>query len=276
MYPYLFGIEDIPMYGFLMAVGFAVGIAAAVFLGRNEGIRRSDVFFCTLFVFVFAIVGAKLFAIVGNLDYVLQGTLSFIDLLVSGFVFYGGLIGGAVGVLVYCGAFGIPLVDMLDRLAFAVPLGHAIGRMGCLCSGCCYGKETDSAIGIVFEHPLDPFTPTGVKLVPTQIIEALTLVVIFVVLLVMNRKRTPRGSVVFAYCVLYATARFVIEFFRGDIWRVFNETMTGSQLISLFILVVAITAVVVHFVRKRRIFGKLYKGAVNESYSRVVITERSD
>lgn len=268
MYPYLFGIEEIPMYGFMMAAGFIVGIAAAVFLGRSDRIKRSDVFFCALFAFIFGMIGAKLFAIVGNLDYVLEGKLTFVDLLVSGFVFYGGLIGGIGGVAVYCAVFKIPILDMMDRIAFAVPLGHALGRIGCLCSGCCYGKPTDSAIGIVFEHPLDPYTPVGVKLVPTQIIEALTLVVIFVILLVMQRKGTRRGVNVFAYCMMYAVARFVIEFYRGDIWRVFNETLTGSQLISLVIIVCVISVTVAHLVRQHRIFGGMSKAMPKLEYCR--------
>lgn len=252
MYPYLFGNEHLPMYGILMASGAAVGILAAlannaVMVKRKlSSVPNIDIFFAALFAFVFGIIGAKLFSIIGNLKYVFSGELSIWDLMSSGFVFYGGFVGGALGILLYCKVFKMPVVEFVDRLAVGVPLGHAIGRMGCLCSGCCYGKPTDSAIGIVFTNPLDVSTPTGIRLVPTQIIEALALVLIFVLLIIVSYSIHKKGAVTFAYAVVYAVARFVIEFFRGDVRRVFNETLTGSQITSLVIVVAAVSALIAY------------------------------
>lgn len=240
------------MYGILMASGAAVGILAA--LANNTVMKKrklstvpgTDIFFGALFAFVFGIIGAKLFSIIGNLKYVFSGELSILDLMSSGFVFYGGFVGGAAGILVYCRVFKMPVFDFIDRLAVGVPLGHAVGRTGCLCSGCCYGKPTDSAIGIVFTEPLDVSTPTGIKLVPTQIIESLSLVLIFVLLIIISYSIRRKGAVTFAYAVVYAVVRFVIEFFRGDVRRVFNDTLTGSQITSLIILVAAVASLMIY------------------------------
>ncbi len=250
------------MYGILMASGAAVGILAA--LANNSVMKKKslssvqniDIFFGALYAFIFGIIGAKLFSIFGNLQYVFSGQLSLMDLISSGFVFYGGFVGGAFGILLYSKIYKIPIIEFFDRLVVGVPIGHAIGRMGCLCSGCCYGKPTDSAIGIVFAHPLDVSTPTGIKLVPTQIIEALSLVVIFAILIAVSHTVRKKGTVTFVYAMLYAAARFVIEFFRGDVRRVFNNTLTGSQIFSIIVLTVAIVAIIVYkvyiFKKKRQ------------------------
>lgn len=249
------------MYGILMASGAAVGILAA--LANNyvmkkksiSSIQNIDIFFGALYAFVFGIIGAKLFSIFGNLQYVFSGQLSLMDLISSGFVFYGGFVGGAFGILLYSKIYKIPVIEFFDRLAVGVPIGHAIGRMGCLCSGCCYGKPTNSVIGIVFTHPLDVSTPTGIKLVPTQIIEALSLIVIFAFLIALSHSVRKKGVVTFLYAILYASARFVIEFFRGDVKRVLNNTLTGSQVFSIIVLTVAIAAIVlykVNILKKKR------------------------
>ena len=238
------------MYGILMASGAAVGILAA--LANNSVMKKKslssvqniDIFFGALYAFIFGIIGAKLFSIFGNLQYVFSGQLSLLDLLSSGFVFYGGFVGGAFGILLYSRIYKIPLIEFFDRLVVGVPIGHAIGRMGCLCSGCCYGKPTDSVIGIVFTHPLDMSTPTGIKLVPTQIIEALALLVIFAILIATSYTVRKKGVVTFVYAMVYAAVRFVIEFFRGDVRRVFNNTLTGSQIFSIIVLTLATVAII--------------------------------
>lgn len=107
-------------------------------------------------------------------------------------------------------------------------------------------ETTGSATGIVFTEPLDVSTPTGIKLVPAQIIESLSLVLIFVLLIIISYSIRRKGAVTFAYAVVYALVRFVIEFFRGDVRRVFNDTLTGSQITSLIILVAAVASLMIY------------------------------
>lgn len=252
MYPYLFNWEMLPMYGLLMMLGAAVAIIIAVFRKRGDDLKNIDVFLCGLFALVFGLTGAKLFSIIGNLKYVISGQISIVAIIRSGFVFYGGLIGGVGGALLYMKLYKIKVLPMMDALVVGVPLAHAMGRIGCFCAGCCYGKPTDSPIGIIFTHPLDVHTPVGVKLIPTQLIEAACLVLIFITLFIMSKKKVKAGVLTITYCLVYAVTRFIIEFFRGDVGRVFNNTLTGSQLISIgIILLVSILLIVYYFKIKK-------------------------
>src|SRR5262249_40589420 len=109
-----------------------------------------------------------------------------------------------------------------------------IGRVGCFSAGCCWGKPTSSWIGVRFPEAATQVTgvPSDVALVPTQLIEAAANLLIFGILLWIWRRRKFDGQVIFAYFMLYAVARFTIEFWRDDP-RGAVLGLSTSQFISL-------------------------------------------
>ena len=137
----------------------------------------------------------------------------------GGLVWYGGFFGGLAAVRAYVAMKRLPFLRVLDFYAPYIALGHAIGRIGCFFNGCCYGKPTDSWCGVVFPGQLD-------RVIPTQLLEALGLAIIFLVL-----RRLPRAAFA-AYLMLYALLRFCLEFLRGD-QAMWWGGFTLQQLISV-------------------------------------------
>ena len=78
------------------------------------------------------------------------------------------------------------MADYLDLMIPSVALAQALGRVGCFLAGCCYGRETDSCIGVVFTNSL--YAPNGVKLLPTQLIMAAGDLVIMAILLLYAKR----------------------------------------------------------------------------------------
>ena len=74
--------------------------------------------------------------------------------LFGGIVFYGALLAGLLGGLLGSRLAKADLRDYINPVAPALPLGHAIGRVGCFLTGCCYGRPTESCLGVVFSHPV--------------------------------------------------------------------------------------------------------------------------
>ena len=87
--------------------------------------------------------------------------------LFGGIVFYGALLAGLLGGLLGSRLAKADLRDYINPVAPALPLGHAIGRVGCFLTGCCYGRPTESCLGVVFSHPVGG-APVGVKLLPVD------------------------------------------------------------------------------------------------------------
>ncbi len=246
MNPYftLFG-KQIPYYGLLFMGGILLGGVLAVLHSSKRGIKKIDVVYSACFAGIGGIVGAKLLSIITSLQYIIEYSPSFVDVISNGFVFYGGLLGGFGGLAIYCKAFKLPLVDYMDVFAVCVPPCHAIGRIGCYLSGCCFGIPYDGLFSVVYNNPIDINTPKGIPLLPVQLIEAVCLLALFVILEILFFKSKRKGVVASVYLIAYAVIRTVIEFFRGDRARGLLFGVSTSQIISVLIIV-AVVAVMVY------------------------------
>ena len=162
-------------------------------------------------------------------------------------MFYGGLFGALLAAFLYCRTSRISFSAVLTQLLPVIPLIHAFGRIGCFCSGCCYGRPSQR-FGIAFSHALA--APNGVKLLPVQLYEAATTLGLFVLLAVLRRRGTPGRQMLAVYFLLYGVSRFVLEFFRGDRYRGFVGVLSISQVLSL---VVVALALVLLFPRRRAV-----------------------
>lgn len=147
----------------------------------------------------------------------------------GGLTYYGGFIGAVTAAFFLLRRDRFPFWKAADMAGFAVPLGLAFGRMGCLLGGCCFGAPTDAPWGLSFP-PGSPASDAQFKakelvsrqleslpVHPTQIYEAAASIAIaaFCLLFVHPRKRYD-GQVFVAFVVLYAIARALIEILRRD------------------------------------------------------------
>lgn len=156
---------------------------------------------------------------------------------------YGGLLAGvAVGALVVWW-HRLPFGRFFDAAAPSLAVGTAIARVGCFLGGCCYGRPTDSFLGIHFPEghlgmaKLAQGDPRGLH--PTQLYLAAAGLAIAVLLLTLRRRRDRRpGDLFLLGTALYAVTTFGIEFLRDDPGRWFYAGLSHSQWISIAILVV--------------------------------------
>lgn len=230
--------RQVALYGLLNVIGAALGILTAVYLVRRRAVPRQDVFFASLYAVIGMLIGGKLLFIITIIPTFLAraGELYFGGGLLNaviygGFVFYGGLIGGAVGVLLYCRQYKIPVLCVFDVLAPAIALAHAVGRIGCFCASCCYGMEYLGPAAVIIN---------GVSRFPIQLFESALLFIISGILLLFSRKERMAGKASGLYLVLYSVMRFCLEFLRGDAIRGGFLLFSTSQWISLALVPVGL------------------------------------
>lgn len=244
----LFGYS-IPTYGICALVGVGAAFLIAFLRVRKSPAHSvEDTMFMLLYGMVGVLVGAKLLyliqvspALIRDLPLLFSDVQTFSARYLSGgFVFYGGLIGGIAGAMIYCRQFKLHLFDYANRLIVIIPIFHGIGRIGCFLSGCCYGIPCDPPLGIAFSH--SQIAPNGVPLFPVQLLEVCTNLILFVLLLwLTNRKQCKRSDGVAFYLCYYAVVRFLLEYLRyDDAERGFIGFLSTSQFISLFIFAAGI------------------------------------
>lgn len=259
MYPVIFHIGSFPIntYGVFLAIAFLCAILITVRLGERDGLPRERIYDLSLWMLLASLIGSKIlmfFTEPEYRDHPLQ--LLSLDFLRSGGVFYGGLLGAVIAGYFLMRRYQLPWWKTADACAPGIAIGNFFGRQGCFAAGCCWGKPTTLPWGVKFSELGHEITgvPTTTYLHPTQLYESFAMLLVFLFLLWLHKRKRFSGQVILAYALLYSTIRFAIEFLRddprGDVLGLTSLTgLSTSQLISL---VVGVCALVLLFVRRRR------------------------
>jgi phosphatidylglycerol---prolipoprotein diacylglyceryl transferase len=185
-------------YGIFAATGT---IAAVLWLkGRRERLGLSEnAFWAALWTMLFgALVGAKALFVVLGWEHYARGELRFWADFGVGFVFFGGLAGAALAGWAFARVRGLSFTRGADAFAVAVPLGHAIGRVGCFFAGCCGGHPP---------HPVQLYEAAGLLLIAWSCHGVLARV---------DREELPPGSAFRCYAFLYGALRLLLDPLRAD------------------------------------------------------------
>jgi len=167
----------------------------------------------------------------------------------GGLTYYGGFIGASIGAWFLLKRDRFPFWKAADMAGFAIPMGLGFGRMGCLLAGCCFGTRNDGPLGLSFppnspasesqfkQHLLGAVHQSSLPVLPIQVAEsALSFGIAAFCLLWLHGRKRYDGHVFVAFVVLYAIARFVLEFWRADdrggIWNVSTSQWIGVVLIA--------------------------------------------
>ena len=254
MHPRLLELGPVTVYtyGVLLALAYLAGLRLATVRARTRGLDPTRVMDLGILIIVAAIAGAKVLLFVIDARYFLDQPMEIFSLARSGGVFYGGLIAAVLVSIWFLRRHRMPVWLTCDIFAPGIALGHAIGRVGCLFAGCCYGQPTSLPWGVVFSDPFAASyvgTPLGVHLHPTQLYETgAELLILAILLLTERRGRYFAGRTFWFYVALYAVSRFVIEFFRGD-ERGSLAGLSTSQFISIVLVPISV-AVLVRLARR--------------------------
>lgn len=238
----LFGVESFPVhtYGVMVALGFLAGswvVAREAGRGGENPARALDLVF---YILIAAILGSRILHVaVSERDLFLENPLHLFKIWQGGLVFYGGLIASLIVAYFYFRIYKLPALKYCDFFAPALALGHGLGRLGCFFTGCCHGSPLlkETWYSVTFPDNPNSLAPAGIPLYPTQFLESGAEFLIFFGLWRGLSRKKFDGQIFSLYLMLYAAARFGIEFLRGDPVRgfVFDSWMSTSQLIALFL-----------------------------------------
>ncbi len=218
-------------YGLMLVIAFLVSLALLIQQAEREKVDTDIIFNFAFLVFLSGIIGARIFYVAQNASYYLENPLEMIMLQRGGLSWFGGLIFGSASGVAYLKIKNVPVFKALDLIAPFVALGQAIGRIGCLLNGCCFGKASE--FGLYFRVH-------NAVLIPTQAYSSLALIAIFIILRFLQDRSHKTGEIFFMYLVLYALKRFFIEFWRADNEIIFLG-LTLFQLMSLAVFLFALT-----------------------------------
>lgn len=236
----LFG-RQIPLYGLFFYIGLMAAVTTTLLICRRKSIPRFEIAYSGIYTMIGAVFGAKLLFIVVSFRQIIEESIPFEAIIKGGFVFYGGVIGGILGLLIYVKQFRMSIHPFLEIYSAVLPLGHAFGRIGCFFAGCCYGVPYDGPLAHTYQTSIGN-TPTHTPLLPIQLLESFLLFLLFTLLLVVYLKdNNVTCTTTVIYTLIYPPARFIAEFWRGDPERGYVLNLSVSQWISIFAFIVSIS-----------------------------------
>jgi phosphatidylglycerol:prolipoprotein diacylglycerol transferase len=242
-FSYSFGAFSFTGFGLAVLLAFVI---AQVICQRELERRGHDASYIGDLVFAAVIgglLGAKLYFVI------LVGDISTLWSR-GGFVFWGGLIGGILAVLLVIRKQGLNMQRIADVAGIGIAAAYAVGRTGCWAVGDDYGRPWNSALAVKFPEGAPPSTagnmhamfgtpvPAGVSpdtvlsVYPTQLLEVALGVVMFLVLWRLRDHKRAEGWLFGVYLVLAGVERFLVEFLRAKDDRFFGG-LTMAQLIAL-------------------------------------------
>lgn len=234
MHPILFQIAQFKLhaYGALMGAGFLIAMQLILKRGLVLGFSEKQLNNVMLLTFGSGILGARLLFILidAPMDY-LRDPLEILKIWKGGLVFFGGFILATTAMAWYAARHRLGVWRLFDLCTPALILAHAMGRLGCFMAGCCYGKVCDLPWAVTFRDPAGVGLK-NVPLHPTQLYEALFLIVLYFAILQLRKVQRFPGMLFLVYLGLYSIGRSVIEFYRNDL-RGGWEGLSTAQWISV-------------------------------------------
>jgi phosphatidylglycerol:prolipoprotein diacylglycerol transferase len=239
MYPIIFkyGKFTIYSYGVCVACAFTISLLYLTYSlnkSKKKIFNENSLYSLCIHIMIISIIGSRLLYVIMNLRYFIINPLSIFKLWHGGLIYYGGFISSFVLFIIYSYKHKISMLQLCDFFAPGLALGHSIGRLGCLFSGCCYGKPSNVPWAIIFNNKYS-MAILGKYLHPTQLYEAVMNFFIFIILCLYSKKKHKIGIVFGLYMFLYGIGRFITEFFRGDSIVSIMNYFSMAQIISIFI-----------------------------------------
>jgi phosphatidylglycerol:prolipoprotein diacylglycerol transferase len=242
MQPIIFEIGPFALryYGLMYAIALISGIFIIKHtLNIKQIVIDQDLLLdFIIYGFLAAIIGARLYYVIFNLDFYLSRPAEIIAIWHGGLAIHGGIIGAFLFGYLFADKHQLPKKELADSCSMAAILGQSIGRLGNFFNGDAFGLPTKMPWGITF--PLD--SPAGQAFPgqathPVMFYESVANLIAFLLLYFYYKKYQPRSGVITAlYIIAYSIIRFFVSFYRADSLMFFE--LRAAHLISMIGIII--------------------------------------
>ena len=238
------GTFKIHFYGMIIAFGLMLAVFYGLRRCKQFGIKSDDLLDGVLWIVPFAIICARAYYVIFEWDQYAADPISALYIWKGGLAIYGGVIGAAIGIIVFTKVKKISTGAIFDLVGLGFLIGQSIGRWGNFFNREAFGAQTDIFIRMGLTNPV-----TGVVEYwhPTFLYESLWNAVGFVLLHFLSKKRQYDGQIALGYVAWYGLGRALIEGLRTDSlwWGPFRV----SQLLAAVSCIAAVAVLLIQWFR---------------------------
>ena len=229
------GNITIHWYGVIIAIGFIFAYIYIVSQRGKYNLKIDEISDFTFISSILAIIFARIYYVAfypGN--FYIKNPQEIIKISNGGIAIYGAVIGGFLGILIFCKIKKRKLLPILDITSIGLTIGQLIGRWGNFVNQEAFGTITNLPWGMTSEN-------TNFQTVhPCFLYESIGCFICFFILHFLSNKKLKSGTVFFTYLLIYGTMRIIIENFRTDSLMIPNTPIRVSSLFSVIIILISI------------------------------------
>ncbi len=237
---------EIAWYAVIITFGMIMAVAYCTFRARQVGISGDDVIDFALLAIPVGIIGARLYYILTKLED-FPTFKDWIAIRDGGLAIYGGIIGGALAVLLMARIKKIDFMAFADCTMPGIILAQAIGRWGNFCNGEAFGYETDIFCRMSLNNFITDYETLMVH--PCFLYESLWNIIGFILINIFYSKRRYDGQIFIAVCGWYGLGRAWIEGLRTDSLYIF-KIFRISQVLAIAIFALCLGILIYHAIKK--------------------------
>jgi phosphatidylglycerol:prolipoprotein diacylglycerol transferase len=254
------GTLEIRWYGVMVVLAVITVIGFSLLEAKRKGFSPDMVWDVGLWAVIGGILGARLLHIIDKWQLYLDHPEQLLNF--AGLAIWGAVLGGLAAILIYCLIKKLSFWQLGDIAAPGAILGQAIGRVGCLVNGCCYGLTCELPFAVMYQDP-NSYAPHGVPLYPTQLFHIVWNVVGFAILWGLRKKLRPDGSLFLLWLIIFGAGDFFIRFFRENEAFLFN--LPQAQVLDILIVATAVVTLAVRFIQYKRMKPDAEAADINKS-----------
>ncbi len=238
------GTFKIHFYGMIIAFGLMLAVFYGLRRCKQFGIKSDDLLDGVLWIVPFAIICARAYYVIFEWDQYAADPISALYIWKGGLAIYGGVIGAAIGIIVFTKVKKISTGAIFDLVGLGFLIGQSIGRWGNFFNREAFGAQTDIFIRMGLTNPV---TGAVEYWHPTFLYESLWNAVGFVLLHFLSKKRQYDGQIALGYVAWYGLGRAFIEGLRTDSlwWGPFRV----SQLLAAVSCIAAVAVLLIQWFR---------------------------
>ena len=257
----------IAFYGIIIAIGMLVGVSFILKEAKRVGFDEDKFLDICIITIIVGVIGARVYYVIFAWDYYKDNILSIFNIRQGGLAIYGGVLAGIACVAVLCKLRKHDFLQVMDICIMGVVIGQIFGRWGNFFNREVFGQYTDGLFAMLL--PLNSIrsqldvTPEmlanlvqieGVDYIsvhPTFLYESLWNLCLFVIMLLLRKKKKFNGQIFFLYLAGYGAGRFWIEGIRTDQLKLWGTNHPVSQVIAAILIVMG-TGLYVYNLKKEK------------------------
>ena len=257
MHQILFYVGDFPIrsYGAVLSLSIFLATGVGYFMAKFDG-RGYEKFVVDMGLIggFFGLLGARLWDVFFfDWDYYQNHLDEILNVWQGGMAVQGGIILGVTAGAIFARSKNLDVIHLADIMSPAIVLGQALGRCANLLNGDAFGAPTGGNFGIIYPDTTLAYRTYGAQpLFPAEVWECQLDIVIFALLLIFRCTNYVKGQCFALYVMLYAAARFFLEFLRGDYTQQVFGVLKSAQVTSVAAFTVALIIFVWLQLRNKR------------------------